>query len=171
MKVYVSSPVSIPQKDLDAVLELLNKFDGIQAYSWLRGAPYHTRLLDEADAVVVILPDFNWKHSRLSLPNGVKNEISRAKSQAKPIYLAYVPTSINAGEMSIYKTTIDSGMFSGIPGTSGTLFKDYNIKEVTKDVVKKRTIVDIISDNPSTIVILDDPKSDKRLLLLVKSIK
>ena len=121
MKVYVSAPVKTPSDKVQEVLNLFTK-RGIEVTAWREGMTYYNYFLNNADAVVFILPEFSWRSEIYSLPNGVKNEVKRAVEQRKLIYIAYIPTQINKGVMNIYEAEITNGFIQGKPGTGNSIF-------------------------------------------------
>lgn len=148
--IYVSCPISIPEKDLQRILNRLERleFKDTTIKHWVRNTMYYTEDLTHANAVVIVLPALKWLNSS-DLPTGIERELDKAVKMKKPIFLAYenMHRDINFYETVISVNSKGKLSIKGIEGTSHkfeksivdleskTLSKQYEeISKIAKDI-------------------------------------
>jgi hypothetical protein len=130
-RIAISAPMSVPMEHLREVEDLLNERHGIPyrfISFWDRKSAYDQNQFNQADAVVVILPNFSFDSTKIKrewhVPIGVHRELQIAEKQSKKIFLAYKTTE---GVLQFYAANIFIGLgdqhtdtvIKGMAGTSG----------------------------------------------------
>jgi len=130
-RIAISAPMSVPMEHLSEVEDLLNERHGIpygHISIWDRKSAYDQNTFNQADAVIVILPNFSFDSTKIKrewyVPIGVHRELQIAEKQAKKIFLAYKTTE---GVLQFYAANIFIGLgdqhtdtvIKGMAGTSG----------------------------------------------------
>jgi len=123
--------MSVPMEHLREVEDLLNERHGIpygHISFWNRKSAYDQNQFNQADAVVVILPNFSFDSTKIKrkwyVPIGVHGELQIAEKQSKKIFLAYLTS---AGVLQIYAANVfvatgdrhQETVIKGIASTSG----------------------------------------------------
>lgn len=148
--IYVSCPISIPEGELQRILNRLERFDfkDTSIKHWIRNTVYYPQVLTNADAVVIVLPGLRWVHSS-DLPIGVARELDIAVKMKKPIFLAYknMHDDINFYEAAVSITSKGKLSIKGREGTSHKFEKsivDLEDKALTKEYKKTSEITEDI---------------------------
>jgi hypothetical protein len=130
-RIAISAPMSVPMEHLSEVEDLLNERHGIpygHISFWDRKSAYDQKQFNQADAVIVILPNFSFDSTKIKrewyVPIGVHRELQIAEKQGKKIFLAYKTTE---GVLQFYAANIFIGLgdqhtdtvIKGMAGTSG----------------------------------------------------
>lgn len=96
IKIYVSCPITTSNSLRIEAIKLIEEAKGIP-YSWEVGSFYIETIMDEATAVVVILPNTSklksgnllWGADYSNIPKGTASEIKRAINRQLPVFLLY----------------------------------------------------------------------------------
>jgi len=107
-RIAISAPMSVPMEHLSEVEDLLNvKYEIPYGHIsfWDRKSAYDQNQFNRADAVVVILNDFDYDSSKSDyfIPIGVHRELQEANKQRKKVFLAYKRKS--DGVLNLYIAT------------------------------------------------------------------
>lgn len=115
-KIHISCPLSVSEEDLDKVSCMMNGYYHMWT-RWERCDPkvYKESWIQDADAVLFILPSFKWFSLLRELPTGVAEELRLAVSLKKKLFIAYKLASTK--ELRIYKAQFLNGEISGIADT------------------------------------------------------
>lgn len=117
-KVFISAPITVDWSIVQRFdLELTKK--KLKVTYWERSSKYNHKLLDDADAVIFILPGIQFKATCDTLPIGLKTELSRAYALNKKIYVGYVTST---GSYNIYNADTDGKSIEGVGRTSNTIY-------------------------------------------------
>lgn len=119
--VYISCPISVPRPILDRFYDELHKINYINPYRWERGTRYDSQMINNADAVVFILPDTGFLANYFELPAGVRSELRFAYENNKKIFLGYITRN---GDYQFYEASVDENL--SIQGIGGTYKEIYN---------------------------------------------
>lgn len=120
-KVHICAPVSLSWSTVLSVKHLLEGSDLFKVSVWERNSTYSNSMIDEADAVVFILPGVKFNASGQQLPSGLRNELSRSYAQNKKVFIAY--KSATSGSFQIYSAHTDGVSIAGIQRTYRDIFK------------------------------------------------
>ena len=122
-KVYIAAPVAL---SWGTVSKFRNKLSSahIDVKLWERDGRYEDSWLNNADAVIFLLPDLSWGTKYNDLPIGLKRELSRAYAMNKKIFIGY---ETQMKDLNFYETDVRLGTsndrISGIAGTTDSLKK------------------------------------------------
>lgn len=123
--VYISAPMSTVRTDVHKAADLFEK-ENIDVEFWSKGTVYnesrYTKIIQEADAFVIFLPDNKFKLPINQLTRGIKSEYGVAVMAGVPIYLAY-HSGEGVGIYDIEEGGTKGGYVSGIGGTRNHIFK------------------------------------------------
>ena len=174
-KVYIAAPVAL---SWGTVSKFRNKLSSahVDIKLWERDGRYCDSWLDNADAVIFLLPDLSWGTKHNDLPIGLKRELSRAYAQNKKIFIGYETQS---GDLNFYEADVILGTsndrISGVAGTTASLKN--HLRSILKDSEKKPWSYDIETINPCLEIpiaekvyaktIPNPDYIDRRLLLMV----
>ena len=159
MKIYISFPITIPdrEKELRSVAKKL--YQGIKDTSikwWGLGEVYYHSWVSECDVFIFTAPGMNkWKFDINLLPSGVNKELCKAMELNKPIYMVYQNID---GDKNFYEISFtSSNIITGIVGSSHKIFEQFgnysSKEELEKELEKKEEIQ-------------EEPKTFLRRLLL-----
>lgn len=141
--IYVSCPVTVSKKTLhDTVNELESLSRGkFLVDFWDRESPktYLPQWIQDAKAIVFILPDHAWKGNIQDLPIGVLRELKTALQLNKEIFISYTPS--HSLRPFIYEAMVDTinGTIEGIRGTGNIKIGEVFGKECTSSTPCTKT--------------------------------
>lgn len=139
---YISCPMIVPQVDLNEVVSLVRS-SNVTPHWWSKGSPYdeiiYTKVIQQANAFIVILPDMGWSCYNYIMTPGSRKELCIAILAKKPIFIAYKRSNSTIG---IYAASIGAGntenlqseSFTRISGISST---QYNFRDIIGSQVQK----------------------------------
>lgn len=118
---YISCPISIPEKTLDKYVQAASKL-GVRVSYWSRGTIYcETPNITSCDAFVLILPEEQFKCSLSKLPAGCRSELTTAMTHHKNIFLGYTTAE---GYVRFYTTNVTQGEIRGQGGSTSLLIRE-----------------------------------------------
>jgi hypothetical protein len=118
--IYLSVPVSLDwNTQVQPFIDQLNKEFNVTY--WMRGTHYYANRLQDADAVVFLLPGLKFESELDFLPTGLKSEFNICIKMNKNIYLGY--NNIR-NIKSIYNAEDYVGKIKGVLGSSGNIYSD-----------------------------------------------
>jgi len=175
-KVYIAAPVAL---SWGTVSKFRNKLSSahIDVKLWERDGRYEDSWLNNADAVIFLLPDLSWGTKYNDLPIGLKRELSRAYAMNKKIFIGY---ETQMKDLNFYETDVILGFnpgtsndrISGIAGTTDSLKKYLkSVVEFTRSDSMNwaygNPCNEIKLPDPDLDIKLPDPDLDNRLLLMI----
>lgn len=139
--VYFSIPVSVDWNTALKHMAVLK--DKCKITYWERGTKYNKSLIEDADYIVVILPNGKFTIECDELPIGVLNELSNPKVFSTPVFISYMNIShqCNIYESNYYNVDYNDntckiyGNFTGIGGTTSEIFYRMGEKQELLDSV------------------------------------
>lgn len=129
-RIALSAPMSIPLEHLGEVEQLINQKYAIPCSHisyWDRTSAYNDNEFNNADAVVIILPNFSFDSTKIKrewyVPIGVHRELQEAEKQSKKVFIAYKTAD---GTLNLYQASYSCGnggqfhntKIKGVAGTS-----------------------------------------------------
>lgn len=102
---YISTPIRTSHEDRCAVRNTLDELVGhedkyeFSSSMWEPRSKYSRKDLENALAIIIVLPDIEWKTNKLT--RGVASELQFCIDHPKPVFLAYRKRS--TGEIKFYK--------------------------------------------------------------------
>lgn len=156
---YLACPISVDNDYLSEVHnELIKKLrDANSVRRWYRGTKYTPDLIDNAIALIVILPGNKPKMNLESIPAGTRSEIRKALSHNLPIYMVYKRDMDNT--IQLYKTNM-TGCDTVIGLIGGTT--ETSIQELRTRLMKGVISVTFIDEYSRS----SEPTSNKYYLLI-----
>lgn len=102
------------------VKNLFKGCKGVDVKHHVKGASYKKEHLQQADAVIFILPNLNWMWCLDKLTKGLLGELIYCLNTRRPTFIAYKGSD---GDIGIYPAVItDDLCISGIAGCKDTIF-------------------------------------------------
>lgn len=150
-KVYIAAPADLSWGTVSKFRDKLSSAH-IDVKLWERDGKYCDSWLNNADAVIFLLPKLSWGTEYNDLPIGLKRELSRAYAMNKKIFIGYETLSRN---LNFYEADVILGTsndsISGRSGTSSSLKNHLrSFLKISTEIVseKKIHIYDIETSNP-----------------------
>jgi len=155
-RIALSAPMSIPLEHLGEVEQLINQKYAIPCSHisyWNRTSAYNDNEFNNADAVVIILPNFSFDSTKIKrewyVPIGVHRELQESEKQSKKVYIAYKTAD---GTLNLYQASYSCGnggqfhntKIKGIAGTSNE-FGEW-VYKLSKEDLKSETKQDFFVD-------------------------
>lgn len=160
--VYISAPV---QMNWGIVLDYVAHIDNtFQVNVWNRESRYDNSDLRESEIFLLLTSDNSWHIETKYLPSGCRRELQQTLALDKPVYIGY---KTKAGLISIYETTYNKTMLSGVLGTSGSIFRTHAPIEQLKTTgnVDER-VMEVDYEEPK-MESIEYHWGDRRILLLL----
>lgn len=144
-KIYISCPYDMPMVP-PKIKKHFESHDVDVKYSQ-KGVTYRKEWLEQADAVIFVLPNMNFKWDVCKLTNGVLKELVYCLNTRMPYYVAYTTSD---GKLGIYP---------------GMLTDDMDITGVTnaRDSITVLMDSNLAPSNDSSVIDYDPPVEDKAL--------
>jgi hypothetical protein len=115
----------------------------------IRQLKYEKEYIENADAVVFVLPNLRWFSEISALSAGITSEINYAKKENKKTFIAYETKN---GDIKIYEAVINSWEIKGRENSSHVFFDFIKNTNKLPNVLQKK-----------------NNEKDKRLLLTINS--